>query len=152
MPETEPNLCLTSKRRVGIVELKNHTQVNQTQKKGRKTRSMVEHPAETWHSIRSEAPNAKLLGVEGQKHRRGYEAKICDSPSQAIAKRRYRGSMELVAEPDAHNAGIGSPLSGSRSTPENTVPLLFYPVWLFSVTFDFSNLFYTHTSFFILKI
>lgn len=82
------------------------------------------------YSIRSEAPNAKLHGVEGQKHKREYEAKICDNPSQAIARRRYRGSMELVAEPDAHNTGTGCPLPGSRSTPETTVPLLCYPVWL----------------------
>lgn len=132
MPETEPNLCLTGKRRVGIVELRNHTQqVNQTQGRGCKTRSMVQHLARTWHSIWSEAPNAKLDCVEGQKHRCGYKVKICDSPSQATARRRYRGSMELVADPDAHNTGTGSPLPGSRSTPETTIPLLFYPVWLF---------------------
>lgn len=44
MPETEPNLRLTSKRRVETVELRNHTQVNQTQGRGHKTRSMVQHP------------------------------------------------------------------------------------------------------------
>lgn len=153
MPETEPNLCLTDKSRVGIVELRNHTQqVNQTQGRGCKTRSMVQHLAGTWHSIRLEAPNAKLDGVEEQKHRRGYEAKNCDSPSQATA-RRYRGSMDLVADPDAHNTGTGSPLPGSRSTPETTVPLLFYPVWLFiSNLLILATYFYTHTSFFILRI
>lgn len=81
---------------------KSHATSQSDPGKGHKTRSRVQHP------VRS--TKCQATWCRGQKHKREYEAKTCDSPSQAIARRRYRGSAELVAEPDAYNTGTGSPL------------------------------------------
>lgn len=147
MPESEPSLfAWSAKERKGILGLRNPTkQVNPTQGRGCKTWNMVRHPV---RRTRSQATQRR-----GAEAHREYEAKICNRPTRPWARRRYRASMEFVAEPDAvswctEQTGTGSPIPGSRSTHWEHIAFFFILYGFSSLTFDFSFLFYTYAFFY----